>query len=225
MLVNRCEVGQGHLSNYDEKPGAPKANEPRNRGPQPERDADEPPLVDVPNDYRDPAPFAFQKNDVVALVGNGLPDRMQHDGWLETVLQSSLKDQQLTFRNLSVSGDRPDSFPRSKGSPTITEALRHVKADVVFAFFGYNESFAGVEKAGEYQQKLVEFVKRIRGTQANGKSFPRIVLFSPIAHENTRNANVPDGQAHNVQLEAYTKATEAAAQQAGVGLSTCSIRL
>ena len=173
--------------------------------------------MEVPNDYRDPVPFAFRKSDVVALVGNGLPDRMQHDGWLETVLQNSLKDHRLIIRNLSASGDRPDSFPRSKGAASITEYLRHVQADVVFAFFGYNESFAGVEQAGDYQRKLVEFVKRTRGSQANGKSFPRIVLFSPIAHEDTHNVNLPDGKAHNIQLEAYTKATEAAAKEAGVG--------
>jgi len=179
-------------------------------------DATEPALADVPADYRDPRPFAFQKEDVVAILGNGLPDRMQHDGWMETLLQSSLRDKQVRFRNMSASGDRPDSFPRSKGATSMTEYLQHVKADVVFAFFGYNESYDGVGKAGEYQKKLVAFVKKTRSSKANGKSFPRIVLFSPIAHEDTHNPNVPDGIAHNVQLEAYTKATEAAATEAGV---------
>jgi len=179
--------------------------------------SNEPVLFDVPADYRDPAPFAFQKNDVVAIVGNGLPDRMQHDGWLETLLQNELKGRQLRLRNLSASGDRPDSFPRSQGAATMTEYLRHIKADVVLAFFGYNESFSGVEKADEHRQKLVAFVKKTRGSKANGKSFPRIVLFSPIAHEDTHNANLPDGKAHNIQLEAYTKATEASAKEAGVG--------
>ena len=35
--------------------------------------------------------FEFQKNDVVAIYGNGLADRMQHSPWVETVLQSQLK--------------------------------------------------------------------------------------------------------------------------------------
>jgi lysophospholipase L1-like esterase len=161
-------------------------------------------------------PFAFQNGDVVAIMGNGLPDRMQHDGWMETLLQSELQGKQVRFRNMSVSGDRPDSFPRSSGAMSMTEYLQYVKADVVFAFFGYNESFDGVEKAADYQKKLVEFVRKTRGSKANGKSFPRIVLFSPIAHEDTGNPNVPDGKAHNLQLEAYTAATEAAAKEAGV---------
>ena len=44
--------------------------------------------VDVPAGYKDPAPFKFAKGDVVSIIGNGLADRMQHDGWMETLLQS-----------------------------------------------------------------------------------------------------------------------------------------
>ena len=73
----------------------------------------------------------------------------------------------------------------------MTAYLQKVKPDAVFAFFGYNESFEG--KADEYKKQLLDFVKKTRGAKPNGKSFPRIVLFSPIAHEDTRNPNVPDG--------------------------------
>ena len=204
--------------NYDGKPGQPMGKgvtqvaaatgEAKKAAPA------GPALADVPADYRDPLPFKFNTGDSVAILGNGLPDRMQHDGWFETLLQSELGGRQVRFRNLSASGDRPNSFPRSSGIPSITTYLQQVKADVVFAFFGYNESFDG--KPADHQKQLVEFVRRTRGSKANGKSFPRIVLFSPIAHEDTRNPNVPDGKAHNVQLEAYTKATEAAAKEAGV---------
>ncbi len=173
-------------------------------------------LADVPADYRDPLPFSFQQGDVVAILGNGLADRMQHDGWLETLLQNELQGKQVRFRNMSASGDRPDLFTRSSGATSMTEYLQHVKADVVFAFFGYNESFDGIENADAYRQKLVAFVKKTRGSKANGKTFPRIVLFSPIAHEDTGNPNVPNGKAHNIQLEAYTASTEAAANEAGV---------
>lgn len=149
-------------------------------------------LVYLPSNYRDPILLAIQQGDVVAILGNGLPDRMQHDGWFETVLQSALVDQQVRLRKISASGDRPDSLPRSSGAVTITEYLRHVKADVVFVLFGYNESYEGVDKPAQHQKKLVKFVKKTRGSKANGKSFPRIVLFSSIAHEDTRNPNVPD---------------------------------
>ncbi len=222
MEIDVKNGGKLSYLSYGGKPGAPlatsaKSDDKKKDDKKQPAPSNEPALADVPADYRDPMPFAFQKNDVVAILGNGLPDRMQHDGWFETLVQSTLPDDQLHFRNLSASGDRPDSFPRSKGATSMTEYLQHVKADVVFAFFGYNESFDGVEKAGDYQKKLVAFVKKTRGSKANGKTFPRIVLFSPIAHEDTHNVNVPDGKAHNVQLEAYTNATEAAAKEAGVG--------
>ena len=197
---------------FDGKPGKPIVKSAGGRsGPS---SPPEPPLADVPADYKDPMPFAFNKGDVVAILGNGLPDRMQHDGWMETLLQSALPDLNLRFRNMSTSGDRPNSYPRSPGQISMTTYLQHVKADVVFGFFGYNESFENTPN--DYQKLLVEFVKKTRGTKANGKSFPRIVLFSPIAHEDTGNVNVPDGKEHNPQLEAYTKATEAAAKEAGV---------
>jgi putative membrane-bound dehydrogenase-like protein len=204
-----------HLT-YAGKPAQPaaKAAAPANRRqPAP---AQESGLADVPSDHRDPSPFAFKSGDVVAMLGNGLPDRMQHDGWMETLLQSQLPDLQVRFRNMSASGDRPNSYPRSSGHISMTAYLQHVKADVVFGFFGYNEAYAGVEKADDHRKQLVEFVKKTRGAKPNGSTFPRIVLFSPIAHENTRNPNLPDGKEHNVRLEAYAKATEAAAKEAGV---------
>lgn len=203
--------GSGKLAylTFDGKPGKPAVKGPAGAPAKPE-----PALVEVPSDYKDTLPFAFSKGDTVAILGNGLPDRMQHDGWMETVLQNALPELNVSFRNMSASGDRPNSFPRSSGHMHMTDYLRHVKPDVVFAFFGYNESFEN--KPADYQKQLVDFVKYVRGTKPNGKSFPRIVLFSPIAHEDTKNPNVPSGAEHNPQLEVYTNATEAAAKEAGV---------
>lgn len=194
---------------YNGKPGQPVA-----RGASPAGNNNDPALAEVPADYRDPLPFKFHRGDTVAILGNGLADRMQHDGWLETLLQSELVDQQVRFRNMSASGDRPNNYPRSSGQMSMTAYLQHVQPTVVFAFFGYNESFDA--KPDDYKRQLVDFVKKTRGAKPNGKDFPRIVLFSPIAHENTRNPNVPNGNAHNVRLAAYTKATEEAAQETGV---------
>ncbi len=207
--------GGGKLAymSFEGKPGKPAARGSSGGGGKPSGPP-EPVMAEVPEDYKDPMPFAFSKGDVVAILGNGLPDRMQHDGWMETVLQSALPEQNVRFRNMSTSGDRPNSYPRSPGQISMAHYLQHVKADVVFGMFGYNESFD--TKPEDYKAQLIEFVKKTRGTKPNGKSFPRIVLFSPIAHEDTRNPNVPDGKAHNAQLEALTKATADAAKEAGV---------
>ena len=184
--------------------------------PEPQTVSTEPAVIEVPEGYKDELPFAFKKGDTVAILGNGLADRMQHDAWMETVLQSALKGQNISFRNMSLSGDRPNKYPRSKGFIPMDKYLQHVKADVVFAMFGYNESFAGVKNVDNHKNLLIDFVGKIRSYQPNGKSFPRIVLFSPIAFQNLKDRNLPNGRAHNRNLAAYTKATENAAKEAGV---------
>ena len=52
-----------------------------------------------------PAKLALKAGDHIAFIGNTLPDRMQHDGWLETLLQSRFPGLGLVFRNLGFSGD------------------------------------------------------------------------------------------------------------------------
>tara|TARA_R110002096_G_scaffold16106_14_gene55045 strand:- start:3850 stop:7413 length:3564 start_codon:yes stop_codon:yes gene_type:complete len=168
---------------------------------------------EVPADHRDPAEFAFQPGDVVTLLGNGLAERMQYDGWMETLIQSVEKDKKLRFRNAAISGDRVDKFPRNKGFMPVDAYLQHTKANVVFAFFGYNESFD--TKPEDYTKKLGDLVAKIRATKPAG-AFPRIVLFSPIAHENLGSSNFPDGTANNQRLAAITAATKAASEEEGV---------
>ena len=174
------------------------------------------PPAEVPSGYKDELPFSFSKGDTVAILGNGLADRMQHDAWMETVLQSALKGQEVSFRNMSFSGDRPNQYPRSRGFTPMDQYLQHVKADVVFAMFGYNESFDGAQNAENHKNLLVKFVGKIRSYKPNGKNFPRIVLFSPIAFQDLKDRNLPNGKAHNRNLAAYSKATENAAQEVGV---------
>jgi mono/diheme cytochrome c family protein/glucose/arabinose dehydrogenase len=169
----------------------------------------------VPAGYRDPETFAFGKGDVVAMIGNGLADRMQHDGWTETWLQVANPDKDLVFRNLSHTGDRPGHYPRSKGFTEMTDYLRHVKADVIFAFFGYNESFAGSKGLAAYEKQLADTIRTLRETRPDRK-IPRIVLFSPIAHENLNDPNLPDGSENNQRLALYTASMQKVAGQEGV---------
>jgi len=214
MEINIASGGAVTYLGFDGKPGKSLGRKPMLAAAGEGNSADEDLLVEVPADYRDALPFSFRKTDVVALLGNGLADRMQHDGWLETLLQSQLQDQQIRFRNMSTSGDRPNSYPRSSGQISMTAYLQQVRPTVVLAFFGYNESFDTSPE--DYQKQLVEFVRRTRAAKPDGQQFPRIVLFSPIGFEDTKSPNFPDGRSQNVRLAAITKATAAAAEQCGV---------
>src|SRR5262245_49733670 len=149
---------------------------------------------------------SFRPGDHIALVGNTLADRMQHDGWLETLLHSRLPQHHLTIRNLGFSGDELTVRLRSANFGTPDHWLAAAKADVVFAFFGYNESFAGADGLDKFKGDLDAFVKQALGQKYNRKSAPRLVLFSPIAHENLNDRNLPDGAANNKRLEQYTAA-------------------
>src|SRR5437763_552425 len=51
------------------------------------------------------AKLEIRPRDHICIIGNTLADRMQHDGWLETLLQSRFPSHELVIRNLGFSGD------------------------------------------------------------------------------------------------------------------------
>ncbi|GAB5405051.1 MAG: hypothetical protein Aurels2KO_32820 [Aureliella sp.] len=173
-------------------------------------------------------PFEFKQDDVVAIFGNGLADRMQHAPWVETVLQSKLKGKNVRFRNMSFSGDIVNQRPRNKGFTNDTEYLQHVAPTVVWIMFGYNESHAGPGGADAYAGELVKLVGKYRALRKGAGVDARFVLFSPIAYENTGNPHLPDGQNLNANLKAFTDATKTAADETGatfVDLFTPTLKL
>src|SRR5262245_11729193 len=54
--------------------------------------------------------LTLNKGDHICLVGNALAERMQHYGWLETLLHAQFPQHELVFRNLGYSGDEIDGF-------------------------------------------------------------------------------------------------------------------
>jgi len=160
-------------------------------------------------------PFQFKKDDVVAIFGNGLADRMQHSPWVETALQSNLQGLDVRFRNMSFAGDMVNKRPRNQGFTNDEEYLQHVAPSVVFIMYGYNESFGGADGTDAYETELVKMVNRYRELRAAKGVDARFVLFSPIAYENTGNPNLPEGTELNANLAAYTEATRRAAVESG----------
>ena len=155
------------------------------------------------------APIELKKGDHVVLIGNTLAERMQHHGWLESYVQAALPKHEIVFRNHGFSGDKVNSRPRNRGFINADEYLKISEADVIIAFFGYNESFDN-NPAG-YAQELLKWIDHAKKQDYSGKDPVRIVLCSPIMHENLKTPNLPDGRANNARLMQYAGATEAAA--------------
>src|SRR4051812_7501888 len=177
-------------------------------------------MCTVPARPRAADPFPLNPGDHICIIGNTLAERMQHDGWLETLLHARFPKHDLVIRNLGFSGDEivtrlrsknfgsPDEWLSGKGAPIggyqeNRFSGTNTKADVVFAFFGYNESYAGQEGLEGFKQQLDGWITHTLEQKYNEKTAPRIVLFSPIAHEDLHNPDLPDGKENNVRLQLY----------------------
>jgi putative heme-binding domain-containing protein len=158
----------------------------------------------------------IRKGDHIALIGNTLADRMQHDGQLETRLQLRFPEHELVIRSLGFSGDELSLRLRSANFGSPDEWLARVKADVIFAFFGSNESFAGKDGLAKFRGDLDAFIRHTLDQKYNGRSAPRLVVFSPIAHQNLHDPNLPDGSADNQRRALYTDAMSEVARARGV---------
>ena len=162
------------------------------------------------------AAISLNAGDHVALIGNALPDRMQHTGYLETLLQTKFPKHQLVFSNLAASGDEVVMRHRSENFGTPDDWLNRVKADVILAFFGYNESFQGEAGLVNFRADLDKWIKESKAKNYSGKGSPRIVLFSPIAAEKHRDPNFADPAPANTSLVLYSSAMAEVAKANGV---------
>ena len=134
--------------------------------------------------------FAWRGGERVALVGNALAERMQHDGWLESALVCV--EQSLSLRNLGFSGDEFDLRQRTDGFGSPEEWLERVRADVVFAFFGYGESFRDEAALAHLADDFARWLEGLRPR--------RVVVFSAVPREGAKGRQLPDPAPFNARL-------------------------
>ena len=160
-------------------------------------------------------PLVLAKGDHVVFIGNTLFDRGAQFPHFEAMLLKGHADKQLVVRTLAWSADEVDLMPRPTNFGTLNQHLFAQKADVIFAAFGFNESFGGLEKLADFKLRLAALLQELKTHAYNGKAAPRVVLVSPIANENV--TGVPAADMNNARLAAYTQAMNevAAAQKVG----------
>jgi glucose/arabinose dehydrogenase/lysophospholipase L1-like esterase len=172
--------------------------------------------VVAPNHAASAPALELKNGDHICLVGSALADRMQHHGWLETLIHARFPKHDLVFRNLAVAGDEVATWHRSENFGSRDEWLTRTKADVIFAFYGFNESFGGDGRLNKFKQDLDSFLKNVKTKNYSGKGAPRIVLFSPIANEKLNDRNQPDPTVNNANLQKYSAAMGEVAKANGV---------
>ena len=153
-----------------------------------------------------PSRLGLKKGDRIILIGNTLAERMQYYGHFETLLHSRFPELELVFHNLGYSADELVLRPRQAHFADHGHTLKDEKPDVLIAAFGFNESFAGPAGLKKFESDLEGFIKTATTTKYNGKNPPRLVLLSPIAHEDLKNPHVTDGKKNYENIRLYTSA-------------------
>ncbi|WP_146901259.1 PVC-type heme-binding CxxCH protein [Adhaeribacter aerolatus] len=174
----------------------------------------------------------FRKGSHIVLIGNNLGSRMMNYGHFETEMHLRYPDSLLFIRNMCDPGNTPGFRPHSsRNSPwafpgaekfqtelaqksgseghfdTEEQWLTRLKADVIIAFFGYNESFQGEEGLQNYKAELDAFVQHTLNQKYNGTAAPQLALVSPIAFEDlSKQYDLPNGKKENANLAMYAEA-------------------
>ncbi|MFK8111577.1 MAG: membrane-bound dehydrogenase, partial [Rubripirellula sp.] len=127
-------------------------------------------------------PIDPRQGETIVFVGNSLAERMEHHNFFEASLQQTFADKELTFRNMGFPGHTPGfrpeagknepwAFPGAKEFhpgikahlgeghyPSPDEWLTITKASTIVAFFGFNESYDGMQGLENFKNELRAFV-------------------------------------------------------------------
>ncbi|MDB6073506.1 MAG: putative rane-bound dehydrogenase, partial [Verrucomicrobiaceae bacterium] len=159
----------------------------------------------------EPPKLELHENDHICLIGNSLAADMSKPGHnhFEALLYQRFPKLNLAVRNLAWPADEVALRPRTDGFGTPDENLAFSKADVVIAFFGFNESFKGPAGLEQFKSDLDAWIVHTQQQNYSGKGAPKIVLVSPIAAADYVNFAVL-----NANLDLYTMAmTEVAGKR------------
>lgn len=183
-------------------------------------------------------PIPLKPNARIGLIGNNLGSRMMDYGSFETELQLRNPDKNLYIRNFSDPADTPGFRPRSgtndpwafpgaedyqKEYATPSGSIGHLEKpdewlkrhqiDILISFFGYSESFQGVDGLENYKAELDAFIKHTLRQNYHDTLTPQLVIVSPIAFENLSDKmDLPDGKTENENLNLYTVAMQEIAE-------------
>ncbi|MDB6139420.1 MAG: rane-bound dehydrogenase domain protein [Verrucomicrobiaceae bacterium] len=160
----------------------------------------------------EPPKLELHEGDHICFIGNTTGAQMSDPGHnhFEALLYQRFPKLNLVVRNLCWPADEIALRPRTDGFGTPDENLAFSKADVVIAFFGFNESFKGPAGLEQFKSDLDAWIVHTQQQTYSGKSAPQIALVGPIA-VNEEEVPVKGSQAFatlNVSLGLYSAAVK-----------------
>ncbi|MCP3903091.1 MAG: c-type cytochrome [Planctomycetes bacterium] len=165
---------------------------------------------------QDDTRFALEPGDRIVVVGSTFAERIALSGYFDALAHAAHPDHELVIRHVPWSGDEVGLRPREMNVPTVEDHLTALEPDVVFLCFGMSESFAGADGLAGFRTALDELLPAVGSVE----SAPRLVLVSPIAHEDL-GAPMPTGpaiQRRNADIARYVEVMRTAARDASVRL-------
>jgi hypothetical protein len=160
-------------------------------------------------------PFEIREGERVVFIGNTFAERLQIFPHFEALLTSIRPERRVTFRYLAWSGDEVALRPRPLNFGDLHTHLREQGADVIIAAFGMNESYQGEKGLPRFREQLGALLDTLRTESYNGRTPARVVLLSPIPHEQVDRVPLDPAQ-HNAELERYTGTMREVAATRGV---------
>ncbi|MFC4992812.1 PVC-type heme-binding CxxCH protein [Rubritalea tangerina] len=189
-----------------------------------------------------PKSLQLTKNARLALIGGGLGSRMNMHHEFETELQRRYPNHTLFIRNLCKEGDTPafrphpsrnNHFVIPNGRDLVKEEFRkqgggaghyempdqwleRLQIDTVIGFFGYSESFDGLERIDGFKEELRAWIRHTLAQKytLNG---PQLAVVGPAAFEDlSATRHLPDGVAENQRIKAYSQAMAKVCMEEGV---------
>jgi len=161
------------------------------------------------------APPAIELKDGdnrIVFLGDGFVEQAQFSGYVEARLERRFPDRRLICSNLGWSGDDVWGSARTAGyqNPAQFERLKKettaLNPDIIFVGYGLDESFAGAAGLPHFVQGYNDLLAVLEHLT------PRLILLSPPCAEDLGRP-LPDQVEHNRDVEQYTAAIKAIAEQ------------
>lgn len=160
------------------------------------------------------APFAFQEQERVVILGATMLEREQEEGYLETLLTARFAEKNLSFRNLAWSGDTVYGDSRAafdtakEGFERMVKHVHDAKPTVLVLSFGINESFEGPAGLTPFIDGYKKLLDAIADTNAR-------LIFLGAPRLEALGAPLPDPAKQNENVNLYNDAMRALASERG----------